>query len=44
MRKKRLIEKHVINEDFLYSSKTVSRFINYTMFDGLKEKSSRIVY
>lgn len=44
MRKKRLIKKHHLSEDFRYSSKLVTKFINYLMFDGLKEKSSRIVY
>lgn len=44
MRKKRLIKKHSLGEDFKYSSKLVTKFINYLMFNGLKEKSSRIVY
>ncbi|HXN54518.1 MAG TPA: 30S ribosomal protein S7 [Mycoplasmatales bacterium] len=44
MRKKRLIKKRILNEDFRFSSILVTRFINYLMFDGLKEKSTKIVY
>ena len=44
MRKKKLIKKHLLKEDFKYSSLVVSELINKVMLKGLKEKASRIVY
>lgn len=44
MRKKKLIKRHPLKEDFKYSSLIVSELINKVMLNGLKEKATRIVY
>ena len=44
MRKKKLIKKHLLKEDFKYSSLVVSELINKVMLKGLKEKATRLVY
>lgn len=44
MRKKRLIKKHLVKEDYQFSSLLVSKLINKVIKDGKKKKATKIVY
>jgi small subunit ribosomal protein S7 len=42
--RKRRADKNIIKPDPMYGDKTVSKFINYIMYDGKKNLARRLVY
>lgn len=42
--RKRTADKNIVKPDPMYNDTTVSKFINYIMYDGKKNKAKKLVY